>query len=529
MKRILFAFALLAGTCAIDVAAQNVIDPIHEGDEAAAADRHEEAIAAYQQALRQRPALRTELAAKLGRQYLWADRKAEAVQWLREYVTAHPGDCDVRFDYALALSWNGQLLAALREYRMLADACPGRKQQARLRIAQIYRWQDRPGAAESLYKKVLAEGSEDERRDARVALGFVEIDKDQNRRAIRVFTSEAARGHSPSLDEGAAIAAVRIGDSDAVASILDRAATSGQSSRDLLELRREWELRDRMWLTPRNNAFRDADGTTYVGAELGGSVGWLRRGRVEAAVGRSTLEREGDSIDDQWVAGRVDHRFSPAFAMAAAARIHDFDAIGFQPLTGEVNLVLTPSDGTRLDASAARIIIADNHAALRQQLEGTFFGLGVDQRLGFRTTVAASADVTRWNTDNERQRFRFNIIHRFEGTPRVTLEWPSLYQQYDEPFAFNLFSPRRYVETGPAINVYRRFARVWNVTAYLRGGVQQEDSLGWKQLATVRVSLERDLHDVWAAGAAFTWTNSNLASATGFRRTAGTLTLTRRF
>jgi hypothetical protein len=74
----------------------------------------------------------------------------------------------------------------------------------------------------------------------------------------------------------------------------------------------------------------------------------------------------------------------------------------------------------------------------------------------------------------------------------------------------------------------RRFARHWNAAAYLRVGVQQEDALGGKELAIARLSLDRDLHDSWAVGAALSWSNSNLASSTGFRRTSGTLTLTRR-
>ncbi len=121
------------------------------------------------------------------------------------------------------------------------------------------------------------------------------------------------------------------------------------------------------------------------------------------------------------------------------------------------------------------------------------------------------------------------MVHRFEGVPRVTIEWPSLYMRYDRGFAFNLFSPRRYVETGPAINVYRRFARYWNAAAYVRVGLQEEEALGWKNLAVVRLSLERDLHDVWALGGTLSWSNSNLASSTGFRRTAGSLNLIRRY
>jgi tetratricopeptide (TPR) repeat protein len=522
------SFFLLLFVLATSGLAQTAETLIGTGDAAAAADRHAEAIAAYEAAIAKQPALRDALAAKLGRQYLWEGLTQRAVELLRAYVTGHGGDCDVRFDYALALSWNDELRAARREYHRLQRTCPARRQQALLREAQIARWQDRQSAATKLYRDVLAEGNDDERREARVGLGFVELEKDFNRGASTVFAGEPS---PPTVTtyEGSALAAVRAGDPAAAASIIRRAEGANAVSKDLADLRGELLRRDDTAVTPRMMIFHDADDTSYHGGELGGSFGWMRSGRAGAAFGTSTLERGARQIDDRWAGVSIEHRFAPSVAMAASGRRHDFDSIDFQPFTAEVDLVVTPTDRTRIDLAAARILIADNLAALEQHLEGTFVSAGIDQRLTYRTTVALSVDDTFWNTHNERQRVRFNIIHRFEGVPRLTVEWPSLYMRYDQGFAFSLFSPRRYIETGPAVNVYRRFATHWNAAAYLRVGVQQEEALGWKQLAIARLSLERDLHDAWAVGVAFSWSNSNVASSTGFRRTMGSLTLTRRF
>ena len=120
-------------------------------------------------------------------------------------------------------------------------------------------------------------------------------------------------------------------------------------------------------------------------------------------------------------------------------------------------------------------------------------------------------------------------IDAFEGVPRLTAEWPTLVQRYDEPFPFGLFSPRRYVETGPAVNVYRRYRRHWNLSAYVRGGAQREDSASWRPLATARIAVERDLADRWALRASAAWSNSNLTSSGGFRRTSLALELAKRF
>jgi tetratricopeptide (TPR) repeat protein len=528
MRRSLSFLSLLLAL-ATNAAAQTAGALLQAGDAAAAADHHVEAIAAYQGAIAQRPELRAELTAKLGRQYLWAGNTRRAVELLREYVAAHRGDCDVRADYALALSWNNELRTARDELERIQSECPERRQQARLREALVYRWMDRPSAAAALYWQVLSDGTDEERREARVGLGFVELAKDDNRSASTLFADELSRKPSPSAYEGYALGAVRRGDPLAAAETIQRAEAAHAVTNDLADVRRELELRNHAAIAPRMNAFHDADGTSYHGGELAGSIGWKSSGRAEAMFGRSSLERGGDRIDDRWAGASIEHRFAPSFALVANARRHAFDPIDFHPTTGELDLVVTPSDRTRIDAAAARILIADNIAALQQHLAGTFVSVGIDRRVTFLTTLSASADDTRWNTNNERQRIRFNVVHRFEGVPRVTLEWPSLYMRYDQGFAFNLFSPRRYVESGPAVNVYRRFARYWSAAAYLRVGVQEEEALGWKRLAIARLSVERDLHDVWAIGGMLSWSNSNLASSTGFRRTAASLNLTRRY
>lgn len=528
MRRLLAVLVVVLCGWPSSTKAQTTERLVATADAAAAADRHAEAIAAYEAAIAQQPSLRGELNAKLGRQYLWADQTDRAVELLRDYVTVHPDDCDVRFDYALALSWNNDLRTARGEYQHLQHTCPARRQQARLREAQLNRWDDRQSAAAALYKQVLTEGNDAEREEARVGLGFVELEKDYNRSASAIFANEPAV-LSATIYEGSALAAVRLGDPESAATIIQRAEAANAAGKDLIDLREELRIRDHLAITPRLNVFRDADGTTYRGAEAGGSLGWMRRGRATALFGTSTLTQGRETLDARWAGASIEHRFTPALAVIAAGRGQAYESIAFHPITGELNVVFTPNDQTRFDAAAARILISDNVAALQHHLAGNFVSLGVDRRLTYLTTISLSADSTEWNTGNQRQRVRFNAIHRFEGVPRITVEWPSLYMRYDRGFAFNLFSPSRYVETGPAVNVYRRFARHWNTAAYLRLGAQREEGAEWQQLAIARLSIDRELHGAWAAGVNVSWSNSNLASATGFRRTAASLHLTRRF
>ena len=268
MRRPGFLLLLLFGVVT-NAVAQSAGTLLRAGDAASAADHHVEAIAAYEAAIVQRPALRGELTAKLGRQYLWAGKTRRAAGLLRDSLTGHPEDCDVRFDYALALSWSNELRDAHREYQQLEQRCPARRQQARLRAAQIDRWQDRQSAATALYRQVLAEGSEEERRDARVGLGFVELEKDYNRSASTVFSNEP-RSASAVVYEGSALAAVRLGDPTAAGSIIRRAEAANAVSPDLADVREELQRRDHAAITPRMTISRDADGTSYRSTELGG-------------------------------------------------------------------------------------------------------------------------------------------------------------------------------------------------------------------------------------------------------------------
>ena len=173
----------------------------------------------------------------------------------------------------------------------------------------------------------------------------------------------------------------------------------------------------------------------------------------------------------------------------------------------------------RVDATVARLIISDNLAAIQHRLVGTFGSVGFTGRLTSGLSLALSADETHWSEDNTRLRLRATPRLSFEGVPIVTLEWPTTYQLDDTPFAFRFFSPKEYVETGPALNVYKRVARVWYLSAYARGGTLRESGRSWQALGMGRASVERDVSLHWGLRVDAGWSNSNLAGSGGFQRT----------
>src|SRR4030095_12503717 len=212
--------------------------------------------------------------------------------------------------------------------------------------------------------------------------------------------------------------------------------------------------------------------------------------RVAARAG----ELRGDSAVLESREAEMSLDLRPAHSLAVSARggFRAYETIAFSPWDGEVNVAVLPGDRHRVDFAAARLVIGDNVAAIQHRLTGAFGSVGVTERLTSGLSIALSADATRWSEENTRLRFRATPRLSFEGVPIVTLEWPTIYQRYDAPFDFRFFSPNEYVETGPALHVSKRVARVWYLSAYARGCGLRESGRSWQALGMGRASVERD-------------------------------------
>ena len=289
------------------------------------------------------------------------------------------------------------------------------------------------------------------------------------------------------------------------------------------------ERTDLFTIRPAFTFFHNADGTNYVSEEAGGSIGWFKHGRVEDFGGGSRLETSGQVIVGAWGGANLEYRFNADIAIRAEGRGTHFNEAQFSPFTGELDAIITPTDRTRIDFSVAHIVIAGNVAALQHHLIGTFGSGGLDFRLNSFDRISLGVDGTSWADGNRRIRFHVTPAHQFEGVPHIILSLPFLYQNYDRPFTFYLFSPKSYVELAPAVNVYLRRARFWAFSFYAHVGTQKETSQDWKSLGTFRVTVEHELWKVWGFHAAVQHSTSNLASATGFSRTTVSISLTRRF
>jgi len=526
--RLLAATALVVPATLLSQDARTVADSlVHAADVAAYQSKPYEAIAAYERAIALDRYLRLPLLPRLGRQYLWSDRPKQAAQLFSEYLELHPRACETQLDLGLALSWANELDAARVAYDSVAAQCVYERGAARLGAARVLRWGNHFAESERRYRAIQADGSDLDREQAAIGLAYVRLAQGRPRAALALADSMIATGSNDrSLVEARAMALADLGALGAAVDLVHGEREAGRGSASMDRLAQGWEERARTSFALGTRGFRDHDGTSYRAAELASGAAPLALGKVRVTGRAAQLRGDGVELRSREVETALDLRPARAVALSARAGLSAYDDIAFSPWDGEINVAWLPSDRHRLDVAAAHVVINDNVAAIQNHLTGTFGSIGISERLTSGLSLAVSADATRWSEDNTRLRFRVTPRWSFEGVPIFTVEWPTTYQHYDAPFDFRFFSPEEYVETGPAVNVSKRVARVWYLSAYARGGALRETGSEWQPLGMGRASVERDVSSHWGVRLDGGWSNSNLTGSAGFQRTSLSLDVT---
>ena len=526
--RLLAATALVVPATLLSQDARTVADSlVHAADVAAYQSKPYEAIAAYERAIALDRYLRLPLLPRLGRQYLWSDRPKQAAQLFSEYLELHPRACETQLDLGLALSWANELDAARVAYDSVAAQCVYERGAARLGSARVLRWGNHFAESERRYRAIQADGSDLDREQAAIGLAYVRLAQGRPRAALALADSMIATGSNDrSLVEARAMALADLGALGAAVDLVHGEREAGRGSASMDRLAQGWEERARTSFALGTRGFRDHDGTSYRAAELASGAAPLALGKVRVTGRAAQLRGDGVELRSREVETALDLRPARAVALSARAGLSAYDDIAFSPWDGEINVAWLPSDRHRLDVAAAHVVINDNVAAIQNHLTGTFGSVGISERLTPGLSLAVSADATRWSEDNTRLRFRVTPRWSFEGVPIFTVEWPTTYQHYDAPFDFRFFSPEEYVETGPAVNVSKRVARVWYLSAYARGGALRETGSEWQPLGMGRASVERDVSSHWGVRLDGGWSNSNLTGSAGFQRTSLSLGVT---
>jgi hypothetical protein len=285
--------------------------------------------------------------ARLGRQYLWAGRPAVAATLLHEYLQ-HSDECDVRNDYGLALSWSDQLRTARKTLENVVRSCPGEDMTARLRLAAVHRWLDRPSAAEALYEHVLLHGSAPEQAAAQLGLAHVALLRDDNRLALSRFSVAMAResaAHEAAL--GAAVAEFRLGGVTRADELLERLERAGYTNRELTDLSHSIAFARAPHVSSNMQRLQDADGTALTHVQLGASAPVSDRSRLGGNIGFRRLVGAAVPYDALSFDVVGEHRRSRTLGARVTAGQTHWDSRDWRPVTYEVHGVITPTDRLR--------------------------------------------------------------------------------------------------------------------------------------------------------------------------------------
>lgn len=140
------ALALGAATARAEAPADSLLAAARE---AAAADRHPEAIDLYAAAVAADPALAAPLAGERAYQLLWADRLDEALALFGMALAADRASLDWQLGRARCLNWMGRHDEAAAAYAAILAAHP-EQEEAELGLAQAERWRGREDRALAL-------------------------------------------------------------------------------------------------------------------------------------------------------------------------------------------------------------------------------------------------------------------------------------------------------------------------------------------------------------------------------------------
>jgi tetratricopeptide (TPR) repeat protein len=540
VRRAARTLARIAGlACCVAVANPVRAEPwdamqvVEQARAAARADRHQESIDAFQRAIELDPERRAEWLPELADQLTWVGRPGAAVPLYREALAAAAGpeqERRARLGLALALSWDGELPAALAEYDALLARDPADR-EARLGRARVLSWLDRQGAAKAEYESVLRDHPDD--LEALRGLGRVQSWRGRHRDASRRM-DELLRGH-PHDRQAAAVLAESLdwmGRPDRAERVLREqvAADPGDGRAALLledvefrqrpDLRFDWteshqsdDLRITTTFFEQNFRFRD--GRSLAGPRYAFQILTPEEGPVDEIL----VNRPGV---------QASHRFSDALAWTGRFSVDVIETRGasgdhVRP-TYDTFFTFWPNDTLRFDVGSSRSTF-DNEASLRQGLTAVYANFSMDVLPDELTRVTTRFNWGDYSDGNARTWWQLEAERRLWHHPRFAAGFRYTGFDFARLENHGYFNPNTYHANELLLRAFDRVGE--RLRWYVGGSVGWEtedpgkDKVIWSAGASVAYRIVRRLE----LEAAYDFFSSRTAASSGFERGTGRLTL----
>jgi tetratricopeptide (TPR) repeat protein len=487
-------------------------ESVHKAREAAAADRHSEAIALFEKACALDSSLVSSLGKEIGFQYTWADRPGEALPYFEAYIAHHPDDSEGLLGYALALSWADRQEESLEYYRSVQSSYPT-SLEASVGEARVVSWMDRNSEAELLYRKIL--DSEPENLEARLGLAQV-INWQGRHREAREHYTNILEDHPGNRDAllGLAQTEVWLGRNDRARDLLEGLEGDAEAEKLLAGIDRgsSSNLRFDYGIS------KDSDELVMHRFEAGATYYIDDLTSVGIFVGRLSMRQDDfPHITVKSVSLRFYRRFNEDFSINVDLR--PLRTEYFDPFTFDTWLTWTPNWRLRFDFGAYRQLVETPLSVMRS-ITATGGNLGVGVRANDRFLVNGLFDLRRYSDDNNRTLWGTSLSWLAVKKP-VELSLVPGYMGFS--FARwednGYYSPEEYHNIGLGAKI--RYNVKGKVTFTVEGRVSEEKEGGgdFFTVGSFRAAAAHEAHKRVTWGGEFFTSNSSLAGDAGYGRT----------
>lgn len=502
--------------------------------EAAAEDRHRDAIDLYLRAVERDSTLRPAVSLELGHQYTWAEVPDSAIVWYETYLVNNPGDLDAELGIARAVSWAGRLREAEARYTALLAEGGGRRNEVLLGLAKVKAWQEDYGGAERVYWEILH--TDENNNDARLDLGETLNWSGRHRDARSMFeTIVKSEPDNAEAIKGLAESDLWIGRPDRAIQTLDRAFEQGVRNDDLDEtaaaIRRTRDPRGSTAFSYSKNT--DDGEIRTVSTSLTWPLGYLTEVGLAYSIGR--LHESGfPDIDRNELSMSVARRFSDELAVTAAPgyQFNRFDPVVVSPGQGEVDefdlfvwdayVTVLPRDWVRIDAGTFRETM-DIPLPVFKRIRVTTANVGLDWRLLHRLATFWETKYSDYSDGNSRvaalERAEWTHPFRVRQRPgnRVIFIQGVEYSSFGKQLDNGYFCPASYFYAYGGLRFVTDLGKKVNVSLDGRLGGEKEDGNEWASVGAFEGGLRVRITGTVVLTGGYFKSGSRLDSPDGFR------------
>ncbi|HMA77053.1 MAG TPA: tetratricopeptide repeat protein [Candidatus Krumholzibacteriaceae bacterium] len=491
-------------------------DILRQAREAAADDRHGEAIRLYFKASRLDRSLRGELGKEIGLQYTWSDKPDSAIIWFKRYLETHPEDIEGMLGLARALSWADKNSEALKWYRRITREYPG-VLDARVGEARVVSWLDRNAQAEDLYREII----EKHPGNLEAALGLARVLNWQGKhRGARSMYNDILEKHPDSEEalKGKAQALRWLGLGSRARKLL--AGIEGDSEAKEILSSIEHDRAPRLKFD--YGTSYDSDGLEIHKGEAAGLYNIYGETTVGLGVARHSMRQEGmQHVTRIDLAGRLSSRFNENWAvhLNLLPVFHRAGSDDFTALTWDGWLTWNPADRFRADLSAGRAVIA-TPLSVQREIIFSGSGIGLDYKITQSLKALTAYDYRSYSDGNRRNLVKAAFNWRIISSPFIVEVQPGYtFFSFKEYKANGYYNPAGYHNVGVQVGIGGDFSE--SVYYRVEGRLSREKEKGedFFSVGSFRSSVEWRAGESLELGGEFFASNSRVAGEAGYSRT----------